>query len=134
MKGLKRQAVICFDVDDTLVMYGYTKEFIENYKSKGLEEISIKCNEFNTYTIDHLFIHKFHVERLKEIKKNGAFIIVWSKGGGTWAEKVVKALKLEKYVDMCMNKPMAHFDDQEAKFWMGKHKYMNPITGDEEQC
>lgn len=57
---------------------------------------------------------------------------MWSAGGGEWAEAVVKALGLEKYVDLVMNKPSWYYDDKEAKDWMGKRIYLYKQPKEEE--
>lgn len=48
----------------------------------------------------------------------GFGIIVWSANGKEWAEKVVKHLKLEQYVDMIMTKPTKYLDDKDVNEWM----------------
>lgn len=56
---------------------------------------------------------KQHVDLVKEYKKRGFYVIVWSMGGSNWAKGVVEALKLERFVDQTMCKPSKHVDDRE---------------------
>ena len=91
-----------FDVDDTLIIWntvGY-----EDY-----ELIEILC----PYGKNKRFFkpHRTHIELLKKFKARGNTIIVWSSGGVLWAEAVVKALRLESYVDIVMTKPNKLVDD-----------------------
>jgi len=54
----------------------------------------------------------------------GHAIVVWSGGGADWAEAVVKALKLEEFVDVVTAKPTYYIDDiAGAREWIGKHGY-----------
>jgi len=54
-----------------------------------------------------------HVDLLKEYKKRGFTVIVWSMAGFSHALRVVEALKLQRYVDTVMTKPSKHIDDKE---------------------
>lgn len=54
-----------------------------------------------------------HVDLLKEYKKRGFYVIVWSAGGYKWALQAVQALKLERFVDQILSKPIRHVDDKE---------------------
>jgi phosphoserine phosphatase len=54
-----------------------------------------------------------HIEDIKRHKARGHLVCVWSAGGSEWAEAAVKALKLEKYVDLVIAKPTWVIDDLE---------------------
>lgn len=95
MQVLKNDRSFFFDVDDTLIMWydnGITWE-----------------------------PHTKHVDMLKKAKIRGQFVVVWSAGGYEWAEKAVKMLKLEKYVDIVMSKPDWWVDDLPADKVLSKH-------------
>ena len=101
---------VFFDVDDTLVMW--------NEKLTG-DTVCISCNGH----LNHMVINKGNLEELKRHGSRGIDVIVWSKGGVHWAEMVVRALKLEKYVAGIMTKPFCYYDD--LKIPLGSHRYFN---------
>lgn len=112
MRELGDKLVVCFDVDDTLIMWN------NKLKGPGVGDnnvVRIKCDGME-------FIAKFHQKHITNLinhKNRGHHIIVWSAGGGEWAAKAVKALGIEKYVDECMNKPSWYYDDKKVEDWMG---------------
>jgi FMN phosphatase YigB (HAD superfamily) len=72
---------IYFDIDDTLLMWGMDK--------------SPKAKKFVHHGISYFLVpHKKHIAKLKQHKKEGWKIVVWSHGGEDWAKLVVKKLKL----------------------------------------
>lgn len=93
-----------FDVDDTLVKFGYQSSPIEG-------SIEVVCGGFRHY----LMPHKRHIEQLKAHKARGHTIIVWSQGGHQWAEAVVMALGLRDFVDLVLEKPQWAYDDKQAE-------------------
>ncbi len=114
MKTLKSESVIFVDVDQTLIIWGKIKK-----DKKSVAITSPYSGE------QHLvMIHTAHVKILKDRKARGSTIIVWSANGHAWAEVVVKALKLEEYVDIAMSKPYAYMDDKKAKEIMGERIYL----------
>ena len=82
---------VFFDVDDTLVMW--------DEKHKG-NTVCISCDGH----LNHMVRNEGNIEELKRHGSRGIDVIVWSKGGAYWAEIVIKALKLERYVAAIMNK------------------------------
>lgn len=94
---------VCFDVDDTLIMWEYHE------KAPDLPTVTLK--EESTGHSQTFQIHIHHVERIKMLKLTGKTIIVWSQSGSEWAEKVVVALGLEKFVDVVLEKPPRVYDD-----------------------
>lgn len=112
---VKDGGVYATDVDDTLIMWsipeGYTGPLVETnldgFKDKG--------------------IPNFHaIANLKKMKARGYAIVVWSAGGSEWAESVVKALHLEKYVNVVMPKIDFHLDDvSDPVDKIGKWQYIN---------
>lgn len=104
--------VVFFDIDDTLILWGKAEEsnvsFIEPYS--GFEEEGLR--------------HDDHIERMKQHKALGHYIIAWSGGGGRYAEKAIEALGLSDYVDLCISKPMQYYDDMDAGDFMGRRSYL----------
>jgi len=114
MKIIDKESIVFADVDDTLVMWGKAK--------KGEKVVAITSPHDGK--LEYLRPHKGHIKILKDRKSRGSYIIVWSAGGFAWAEAVVKALGLEKYVDQVMTKPHLYIDDKKAKEFMGEHVYL----------
>lgn len=107
----KGKGIICFDVDDTLVIYDFDKEKYQKESvvlKTGIEGSNTRVLLPNTPTI----------ELLKSAKRRGHFVIVWSAGGEHWAFEAVKKLKLTKYVDFVMEKPGKCIDDLPTSHWM----------------
>jgi len=99
---LKKEPLAYFDVDDTLVIWNHPKA-----KEQG---IKIECHG----AIEVVVPHKRHIQLLVEKAKAGNGIVVWSQGGYSWAYNVVKALALEMYVDIVLDKPYYFVDDLRA--------------------
>jgi FMN phosphatase YigB (HAD superfamily) len=117
MQVIQNDHIVCFDVDDTLVMWVW-----DQYERQQLEEsgnlIQIHKGQFSTLVSPH----KEHIELLKRYKAKGKFVIVWSQSGYDWASTVVKALGLEEHVDLVLTKPEKYVDDLDANEWM-EHVY-----------
>jgi predicted phosphatase len=115
MNIIDRESTIFIDVDDTLVMWG-----IKAKKGQKLIQIT------DPYSGDQVYLmpHAGHIKVLKDRKARGSCIIVWSAGGYKWAEKVVKALNLEAYVDFVMTKPHMYIDDKAASEFMQERLYI----------
>ena len=99
---------VFFDVDDTLVMWD---------ESLPGDNVAIEIDGH----LNHMVINKGNVEELKRHGARGIDVIVWYKGGYDWAQSVVRALKLEKYVAAIMTKPFCYYDD--LKNPLGQHRY-----------
>lgn len=114
MKVIEFENLLMVDVDETLItkidpsgrnggfftlQYGETLQFFD------------KCTE----NIALLIHHK---------KTRGYGIIVWSANGKEWAEKVVKHLEIDKYVDYIMTKPNKYLDDKPVETWMNSQIYL----------
>jgi len=105
-----------FDVDDTLLMWTLP----EGVEMNDDRLVSVNCNEMS----DRLFPNKYNIDLLINFAKRGHNVVVWSGGGADWAEAVVEALGLNKYVKAVMNKPQYYSDDiANPKEWIGKHGY-----------
>lgn len=118
MKVITNRHPTPFDVDDTLILTSksldYTKEIVN-----VPDPISGIC-KFN--------INDAMVRLLKEEHHRGSFVIVWSRGGYEWAEAVVKALGLEDYVDVVMEKPTVYFDDKDIHEWLPYRVFISADT------
>lgn len=101
MEVIKNDRNVFFDIDDTLIMWDWDHE-IEDKK-----KITISQGDFN----GRFFPHQRHIDFLIQSAGAGKMIFVWSQNGSEWATIVVKALKLEKYVDYVMSKPVLVIDD-----------------------
>lgn len=115
MKIIESELVMMCDVDDTLVMWG------PQYST------SAKCvfvSNPHDGERSRLVPNKGNIKILKDRKARGSFIVVWSAGGYAWAQAVVEALDLEKYVDLIMTKPHAYIDDKQAEDIMGERIYI----------
>lgn len=116
MKTIKSEQILCVDVDSTLVMY----------ERSNKNQRSVIIIDPYDGTKRKLFIHEPHSKLVKDRKARGAHIIVWSQNGYKWAETVVIALKLQKYVDIIASKPIAIVDDLPASDWLSERIYISP--------
>lgn len=101
-----------FDVDDTLL----------EWQSCGQHEE----NAIRIVNNGHTFYKKAiwpNVNGLKDHAHAGHVVIIWSAGGVDWATSVIKALKLEKYVDIILTKPDWYYDDKEAQYWLPERQF-----------
>ena len=99
---------IYFDVDDTLVMWPQYSGVVHEKWNAAAIPIASPFDK----KIYFLVPHERHITLLRKHKKLGKFpIVVWSQGGGAWAEAVVVALGLSDVVDVCMSKPQVYYDD-----------------------
>jgi predicted phosphatase len=101
-----------FDVDDTLIEWKLCGE-----RDPGATKIEKDGHVFFKKVIQD------HVEELKNQKMTGNTVVVWSAGGGEWAATVVRALDLEKYVDVCITKPDFYYDDKDVSDWFPKKRF-----------
>lgn len=103
---------VFFDCDDTLLMWD------RDFEDKRC--VVVECRDYQ----DRLLPNDHNINLLKNLAKRGHAIVVWSGGGADWAEAVVKALHLEKYVSVVTGKPTYYVDDvKDPSKWMGKYSY-----------
>lgn len=114
MKVIENDNIVCFDVDETLVMWSWPAEY---------DGQTIVFDNFGM--AENLLPHYKHIELLKQFKVRGQYVVVWSQGGYRWAEEVVKKLGIEQYVDEVRCKPKWYVDDLPSSAWMEKRTYMN---------
>lgn len=114
---LEGSQVTYFDVDDTLVMWGpIPKDY-----SGSLVKV---CEPSLGIHLDGI-CHEKHIEELKQHARRGHKIVVWSAGGWKWALAVVKALNLETFVDVVIEKPEWLYDDLQPELFMPRRKYID---------
>lgn len=112
------EQVICYDVDDTLIMWD------ENWRQPFDGCVEVVCPWDNSISFHRP--HLRHIDFLKKQKAKGMTVVVWSAGGTKWAEAVVKALDIEKHVDFVMSKPQKWVDDlHKAEEVLGVRIYLN---------
>lgn len=98
--------IFASDVDETLVFLGY-----------HTDPNAIKMRDgFNGSPGDYRVPNLAAINYLKEMKDKGYSVVVWSRGGADWAEAVIKALKIEDYVDVVMDKIAIHMDDVKSPY------------------
>jgi len=114
MKVVDNENVVCYDVDDTLVLWfsGCAPE----------DKIKIVCPYGGSVT--HLKPHKRHIDLLKKHHGRGAYVVVWSAAGAQWARAVIEALGLEPFVDEVITKPNKYVDDLTANEILGTRIYL----------
>lgn len=98
----KAELISYVDIDSTLIRrIGYS-DLVLNYYGMP----------YHVSPIDE------NIEFLKSLKARGHYIVVHSNNGWQWAEEVIKALKLEEYVDEVKTKPTKVVDDEPASAWI----------------
>lgn len=101
-----------FDCDDTLLEWESCSKHDEN-------AVQVRNN-------GHIFykraIHP-NINALKDHSHAGHIVIVWSAGGVEWATSVIRALKLEDYVDVILTKPDWYYDDKGAEHWLPERQF-----------
>jgi len=111
MKVIENNNMVCFDCDDTLVMW------YDAIPDEELANVLIFRRPDNGLK-EALLPHKVHIAMLKLFKSRGYHVTVWSAGGYEWAAEVVKVLELEQYVDTVMTKPKWVVDDLPSAEWL----------------
>lgn len=103
-----------FDIDDTIVCW-------EKPDTATKEDIvSIDCRG----VVSDFYINKHNLDFLIKLAKRGHAVVCWSAGGSDWAEAVVKALSIEKYVCAVATKPTYYIDDvKDSNEWIGKYRF-----------
>jgi len=100
---------VYFDVDSTLVFT--EQEAPELFPDSSLEDwVEIGGRRF--------WVHRPHVEHMRDFHARGHNVIVWSQGGALWAKEVVITLGLTSIVHACLSKPSWIFDDKPVDSWL----------------
>lgn len=126
MLVIKNENTVGVDCDDTLLMW-------DNPTVDSPSKVPVEFAD----TIVYLTPHNYHVQLVKMYKMRGYHVIVWSANGWAHAEKVVKALNLDDYVDVVQTKLSKHMDDStDPGSILGPRVYTNdftkPIESDED--
>jgi len=116
MKVITNEQIVCYDVDDTMILWG------SDYTQPGPDKVAFIDPYDNS--INYLRVHTKHINLLKKYKGRKNFIIVWSAAGAKWAESVVKTLNLQPYVDVVMTKPNKYVDDLPVEEWLTSRIYL----------
>ena len=114
MEVFQGNRTVYFDVDDTLMEW---KQCDPSFR----DACRIENNGFVFYKRPI----NIHVEELKNQKMAGNTVVVWSAGGAKWAEAVLRALKIEQYVDVVLTKPDFYYDDKDVDYWFPKKRYFH---------
>ncbi len=103
MQVIRSNNVVCFDCDDTLVMWKTSR-------------LQTRDSMYFLYGDEAVWLtpHRNHIRFLKHCYDRGNTVIVWSKNGYQWAEKIVDKLGLQEYVHIILSKPTAVVDDKDA--------------------
>lgn len=117
MKTINTDNALFVDVDETLILWGPPED---------PEDVELLIKD--SYLTKHHFKaipHNRNIELLKRNKAQGRTIIVWSAGGMKHARNIVKVLKLTKFVDVVMGKPIIYLDDLDMAEWNCSRIYLN---------
>ena len=126
--------VVAFDCDDTLVMWEGNEWEPGPHRVEFDLPISLLANgEIIKTDKVYLVPHIKHIQKLKGYAQSGWFVIVWSAGGGPWAQNVVKTLGLERYVKLITGKPAICFDDIPLNEALGERRYYQDRKKKDEQ-
>lgn len=103
MSQLFGEPTIFCDVDETLVIWG---EHHGHHPDPRAVTFNCLGTDFQ------LLPHFKHIELLKDFKKQGFKVIVWSAAGASWAREIVNKLSLTEHVDHILSKPTFYIDDK----------------------
>ena len=133
---LQSSNLIFFDIDDTLILWdSYTPG--RSTKIKKSKKTSLNPNLRGRLEIEDPNIpghymsfipHIAHCHILMRNFQQGRTIVVWSAAGHAWAYTVIKALGLEKYVTLILDKPSIIVDDIPMEHWKPKTIYLKNDT------
>jgi FMN phosphatase YigB (HAD superfamily) len=107
---VKNEAIICFDIDETLLM---------PEKGDGTD-VFVKYNG----RVEKRNPHRKHIQFLKDNYFRGFTIYLWSGNGAEWCAAASDALGLDEYVDHVMAKPIKIVDDLDPSEWLPKRIYL----------
>lgn len=132
-KLIESERIVWCDIDGTLVIHGnwftemrlcYSDGSIEHVKDENIITVT------DPYSGEIVNLRKNNpmIRLVKEEKSRGATIIAHSANGYRWVNTIIKALQLEKYVDIMLSKPIAYFDDKDVKDWVGQRVFIDHET------
>lgn len=119
---LNKDRVVYLDVDDSIIAWEP-----EKYPHSPDEIVNITDG---TRIFPFLPL-KRNIEFVQKLKLQGYGVVVWSAAGASWAEHVIKSLKLEDLPDMIISKPELCVDDLlEANRIIKSIVWICPDTGE----
>lgn len=125
MKVNSNDNVVCYDVDDTLVMWD--DKYREPHKDEITGKEAIPFVDPNDNSTNYLIPHQRHIDLLKKHHGRGRHVIVWSGAGVRWAESVIRTLGLEEFVHDVFTKPSTYVDDLQASEVLGSRVYLKNL-------
>lgn len=129
---LESSNTIFFDVDDTLIRWDtYNRPNASGpYNSPNPCLVNIITVE-DPHMKGHMMTFRPHLAHCHILIRNyhqGRTVIVWSAAGYKWAETIVKALGLEQYVSLILEKPSVICDDTPMENWHPKTIFLKHDT------
>lgn len=124
MIKIDSENVVCYDVDDTLVLWD---DLFRQPHQDIRGEHAVPFHDPNDNSTNYLIPHERHVSLLRKHHGRGLFVIVWSAAGVEWANSVIKTLGIEDCVDLVMTKPSKYVDDLPASEILGSRIYLKPL-------
>lgn len=122
MNKIQQPRTVMLDVDDSIILWTP-----ENYAHDDDELLVLEDDG----KIMRFLPHYKNIEFVKTLKFQGYGIVCWSAAGVDWAERIVKALHLEEYIDVCMSKPEFAIDDLlQADRIIKSVLWIDPKTGE----
>jgi hypothetical protein len=121
MQVIQSHRIVYCDVDDTLVIWDW-----KPIDPDGNNLITVR--DPKSGHSEHVMPHNRHIQLVKQFKARGHTVVVWSQGGWSWAESVVRALGLVDVVDLVMDKPSWYIDDLPASAFMTRNIYLDPVN------
>lgn len=104
--------VIFCDVDETLISWTVDKEDCLNTTDERGKQVKVTP------------LHK-NINVVKKLHSMGYDVVVWSRTGPQWAERIRQLVGLEDFTIGSIGKPMYYLDDKDCTDWMGEriHEY-----------
>lgn len=103
-------AVICFDVDKTLIH--------EDKKYSKHHDLITVPDPNQEHSLIRVKPNYKHIKLMRRAAGRGDTVIVWSNSGYAWAEAVIKSLGLHMYVNFIFTKPGGCVDDMPVESWL----------------
>lgn len=124
-KRIENEKLVYCDVDDTLIMWDYSKHKEE---LKDSDAVTITFYDHDSY----VYKNQKNINLLIKLAKMNYGIVLWSQTGAEYAEVVARKLGIDEFVTLYMTKPRYHIDDLPSSAWMGTRLWRDPVTGSEE--
>lgn len=114
-----KEPIYYSDVDDTIV--SWEPDYLY---APGKMEFT-DPNDNTPYWLTPMFAQ---IQRIKDMKKAGYTVVIWSQGGADWCEHVIQQLGLSQYVDAYLAKASLgwYCDDLPVTEWMPESVRIKP--------